>query len=53
MKFFFLLVLSVLFFNAFSQNAAVKGKISVVITNEQQSKIEGALLSYCKEKIHR
>jgi hypothetical protein len=50
MKLFFLVVLSVLSFSAFSQNISVKGKISVVITNEQQSKIEGASVELLQRK---
>jgi iron complex outermembrane receptor protein len=50
MKWFFLIVLCGVSFASLSQNATVKGKISVVINNEQQSKVEGATVELLQRK---
>jgi hypothetical protein len=50
MKLFPLLLLCVLPAAAFSQNDPVKGRISVVVSNEQQNKIEGATVELLKIK---
>src|SRR4051812_6415381 len=45
-----LIVLSLISITVLSQNASVKGKISVIVNIEQQSKIEGASVELLQQK---
>ncbi|HEY6977598.1 MAG TPA: TonB-dependent receptor [Chitinophagaceae bacterium] len=50
MKLFFSGILCVISFITFSQDAAVRGKITIVVSNEQQNKIEGATVELLQRK---
>lgn len=50
MKFFFLILFSAIYTIAFPQTTSVKGKISVVVNNEGQNKLEGASVELLQQK---